>query len=172
MPANSQTESRHGVMVCINGKGVLITGNVGIGKSSLALELIRQGHQLIADDVVDVAKANNTLSACSPKMLQGLLHTRELGTINIKQQFGQHALLDFCSIDFVLELRAASREAASLEAHQPAAEIMNIAIPKLCLSVANPAPISSRLLTWLDMQAKADNGNQLLNQRQQHDMRQ
>lgn len=172
MPADSQTESRHGVMVCVHDKGLLITGQAGVGKSSLALELIRQGHQLIADDVVDLVKTNTTLTAYCPKLLKGLLHTRELGTLNIEQHFGPQAMLASCSLDFVIELRAASIEPSSLEAHQPAVDIMQLAIPTLCLSISNPASISNRLLTWLEMQHSEDNANQLIKQRQQHDMHQ
>lgn len=172
MPADSQTQSRHGVMVCIHGNGILITGQAGVGKSSLALELIRQGHPLIADDVVDLVKANTRLTAYCPKLLKGLLHTRELGTLNIEQQFGKQAVLASCSLDFVIELRAVNTQASSLEAYQAATDIMQLAIPTLCLSVANPASITSRLLTWLEMQQSEDNANQLLKQRQQHDMHQ
>lgn len=170
MSADPQTESVHGVMVCIKGHGVLITGSAGIGKSSLALELIRQGHQLVADDVVELAAENGRLSASSPAMLKGLLHSRELGTINIEQQFGQQAVISTAPLHFVVELCAAASEKITLEARQANAQIMQIPLSKLSLCVNNPAPIASRLLIWLEMQRSENNGNQTLKQRQQQEM--
>lgn len=170
MSNQPQTQSVHGVMVCIKGHGVLITGTAGIGKSSLALELIRQGHQLVADDVVDLVVENGSLRANCPAMLKGLLHSRELGTINIEQQFGKQAISSMTPLHFVLELCAASSDKASLEATQADAEILQIRLPKLSLCVTNPAPVASRLLIWLAMQRTANNGNQTLKQRQQQEM--
>lgn len=170
MPCKQQTESRHGVMVCINGHGVLITGAAGIGKSSLALELISQGHQLVADDVVDLTRTQHSLTAASPNMLKGLLHTRELGTINIQQQFGQQAVLESAPVDYLLKLSATPSGQATLDANYPEINILQKPIPTLCLSVTNPASICSRLLIWLDLQQTSNNGNHTLIQRQQQDM--
>jgi HPr kinase/phosphorylase len=172
MPANSQTESRHGVMVCINGKGLLITGEAGIGKSSLALELITDGHQLVADDIVDISVSDNGLIASCPKMLKGLLHSRELGTIDIVQSFSAEAIKAQSSLDYVLELRAQSDFPPSLEAKQPPAIILGTAIPKLCLAINNPASILSRLLIWLKMQQQSDDASQTLKLRQHQQMQQ
>jgi len=170
MSSKPQTESRHGVMVCINGRGLLITGAAGIGKSSLALELIHQGHQLVADDVVELSITDKLLTASSPSMLKGLLHTRELGTINIQQQFGQHAVIASSPVDYLIDLSATPPRQTTLEANDHDANILQQQIPTLHLSTRNPASITSRLLIWLDLQQTANDGNQTLKQRQQHDM--
>lgn len=170
MPDKQQTESRHGVMVCINGHGVLIIGAAGIGKSSLALELISQGHQLVADDVVELARKEQSITASSPSILKGLLHTRELGTINVEQQFGQHALLDTSSLDYLLNLSATASGQASLDANYPNTTILRKSIPTLSLSLDNPASISSRLLVWLALQQTSNNGKQTLIRRQHQQM--
>ncbi|KGM05920.1 HPr kinase/phosphorylase [Methylophaga thiooxydans] len=172
MPDKQQTESRHGVMVCINGHGVLITGTAGIGKSSLALELLMQGHQLVADDVVELTRTERNLTASSPSMLKGLLHTRELGTINVQQQFGQHAVLDSSPVHYQLKLSATLSGNTTLEANYADATILQKPIQTLCLSMMNPASISSRLLVWLDLQQTTNNGKQTLMRRQQQQMSQ
>src|SRR5690554_1846873 len=98
------TQSCHGVMVCIDDQGVLITGEPGIGKSSLALELVSRGHQLVADDVIEVSSSDNQLFGHCPSMLKGLLNSRELGTVNIEQLFGMQAIIESAPLLYVVEL--------------------------------------------------------------------
>jgi len=84
--------SVHGVFMDVLGMGVLITGDSGVGKSELALELISRGHGLVADDVVELARiAPTTLEGRCPGMLQDYLEVRGLGLLNIRTIFGETA---------------------------------------------------------------------------------
>ncbi|MDR2678901.1 MAG: HPr(Ser) kinase/phosphatase, partial [Zoogloeaceae bacterium] len=88
----ADTVSVHGVFMDVLGMGVLITGDSGIGKSELALELISKGHGLVADDVVELARiAPTTLEGRCPGMLQDYLEVRGLGLLNIRTIFGETA---------------------------------------------------------------------------------
>ncbi len=84
--------SVHGVFMDVLGLGVLITGDSGVGKSELALELISRGHGLVADDVVEIARVGpNTLEGRSPELLRDFLEVRGLGILNIRTIFGETA---------------------------------------------------------------------------------
>lgn len=98
------TISVHGTMMNIYGKGVLITGKSGIGKSELALDLINRGHMMIADDLVDLAHINNYIKCSAPENIKGMLEVRGIGIIDIKRTFGGHAFLDNCGLDFIINL--------------------------------------------------------------------
>jgi HPr kinase/phosphorylase len=83
----------HGVLVDIYGIGVLITGNSGVGKSETALDLVRRGHRLVADDSVEIRQENEgTLVGRSPDLIQHLLEIRGLGIINVMTLFGAGAV--------------------------------------------------------------------------------
>ncbi|MEG2328542.1 HPr(Ser) kinase/phosphatase [Anaerorhabdus sp.] len=94
----------HGVLLSVYGKGVLITGESGMGKSEIALELIRRGHVLIADDRVDIAKIHNTLVGKSPELLEGMLEIRGIGIIDVAKMFGASSLLTKDNVDVVIKL--------------------------------------------------------------------
>lgn len=167
-----QTNSHYGVMVCVNGSGILISGPPGIGKSSLALQLIVEGHQLVADDVIDLTIENNQLIGRSPSMLNSLLNTRELGTINIKHQFGPAHVADFGPLHYQLILHQTLTMDSHLEGNQTNKTILGIKIPTLHLSLSNPVPVIVRLLTWLNMQQSTNNANEQLKYRQQQQVQQ
>lgn len=83
----------HGVFMDILGVGVLITGESGLGKSELGLELITRGHGLVADDIVDVVQINqNALEGKCPQLLQNLLEVRGIGLLDIRAIFGETAV--------------------------------------------------------------------------------
>lgn len=95
----------HGVLVDIYGEGVLITGASGIGKSETALELIKRGHRLIADDAVEIKKiADQTLVGTCPELIRYLIELRGIGIINVKELFGISAVKQQKSIDLVIKL--------------------------------------------------------------------
>lgn len=97
--------SMHGVLLDVYGVGILITGDSGAGKSEAALELIKRGHQLVADDRVDIIKvADNMLIGESPATIRHLMEIRGIGVIDIKAMFGIGAVLTTKSIDLVIQL--------------------------------------------------------------------
>lgn len=100
----SPVEYIHGVLVNVHGKGVLITGESGMGKSEIALELINNGHILVADDRVDVTKSHGRLMGQAPELLSGLLEVRGIGIMNVSQMFGASAVMSKSQIDFNIEL--------------------------------------------------------------------
>ncbi len=99
------TTTIHGVLVDVYGEGLLITGESGIGKSEAALELVRRGHRLVADDVVEIRKINNhTLRGSSPSITKHLIELRGIGIIDVKSLFGVECVKDDQNIDFVIKL--------------------------------------------------------------------
>src|SRR3982750_1593088 len=91
--ALAEAVERHGVFMDVLGIGVLITGESGVGKSELALELISRGHGLVADDVVEISRiAAGTLEGRCPPMLKDFLEVRGLGLLNIRTIFGETAV--------------------------------------------------------------------------------
>lgn len=98
------TDTVHGVLVNVYGKGVLIMGESGMGKSEIALELIRKGHILVADDRVDIARVHNSLIGRAPELLEGMLEIRGIGIIDVAKMFGGSSLLSEDEIDLVIKL--------------------------------------------------------------------
>ena len=95
----------HGVLVDVYGIGVLIIGESGIGKSEAALELIRRGHRLVADDVVELRKINDTvLKGTAPEMTKHLIEVRGIGIINVKMLFGAESVREDQNVDLVIRL--------------------------------------------------------------------
>lgn len=94
----------HGGLMNIYGVGVAIVGPSGIGKSELALDLIKKGHIFVADDVIDVTKINNELYGQAPDNLKKMLEVRGVGVIDVTVMFGGHCFLPRCSIAFVIKL--------------------------------------------------------------------
>ena len=95
----------HGVLVDIYGEGVLITGASGIGKSETALELIKRGHRLIADDAVEIKKiADRRLIGSCPEIIRYLIELRGIGIINVKELFGVGSVRSKKAIDLVIKL--------------------------------------------------------------------
>lgn len=101
----SPADNIHGVLMNVFGKGVLITGESGMGKSEIALELIRKGHILVADDRVDVVRIHNTIFGQAPELLRGMLEIRGIGIIDVTSMFGAAALLERTKVDFVVDLQ-------------------------------------------------------------------
>lgn len=96
--------TRHGVLVDVFGVGVLITGESGVGKSECALELIKRGHLLVADDVVDIARVGQKLRGESPEIVRDFMELRGIGIVDIKLIFGIGAVLRKKTIDMVIHL--------------------------------------------------------------------
>ena len=101
----------HGVLVDVYGEGLLITGESGIGKSEAALELIRRGHRLVSDDVVEIRRPNNErLYGRAPSITQYLIELRGIGIIDVKSLYGVEAVKDEQRIDLVIRLEDWKKE--------------------------------------------------------------
>ena len=99
----SPRETKHGVLVQVHGEGLLITGESGIGKSETALELVKRGHRLVADDAVEVRRMNRrVVSGSAPEMIRYLMELRGLGLIDVRKLYGIGAVLPDCNIDLVV----------------------------------------------------------------------
>jgi len=95
----------HGVLVDVYGEGVLIMGDSGVGKSEAALELVKRGHRLVSDDVVEIRKVSDvTLVGQAPRVTKNFIELRGIGIINIRALFGFEAIKDTQSIDMVIKL--------------------------------------------------------------------
>ncbi|MBR0381984.1 MAG: HPr(Ser) kinase/phosphatase [Eubacterium sp.] len=104
--------SIHGVLVDVYGEGVLIMGDSGVGKSEAALELIRRGHRLVSDDVVEIRKVNDdTLIGTSPDITRHFIELRGIGIIDVKSLFGVESVMLTQNIDMVIRLEDWNKEA-------------------------------------------------------------
>jgi HPr kinase/phosphorylase len=99
------TTAIHGVLVDIYGIGVLITGKSGVGKSETALDLVKRGHRLVADDCVEIRQEDQgTLVGTAPELIQHLLEIRGLGIINVMTLFGAGAVRPYKKVTLVVNL--------------------------------------------------------------------
>ncbi len=97
--------TRHGVLIEIYGEGVFITGESGVGKSETAIELVKRGHRLVADDAVEIRKVSNiSLVGSSPDNIRHFLELRGIGIINARRLFGIGAVKLSEKLDLVVEL--------------------------------------------------------------------
>ncbi len=97
--------TRHGVLVEIYGEGVLIFGESGVGKSETAIELIKRGHRLIADDAVEIKRMNDrVLVGSAPELIRHYMELRGIGVVDIRRLFGVSAVKDEANIDLVVNL--------------------------------------------------------------------
>ncbi len=97
--------SVHGVLVDVYGEGVLITGESGIGKSEAALELIKRGHRLVTDDVVEIRKvSDDTLVGSAPEITKHFIELRGIGIVDVKTLFGVSSVKETSQIDLVIKL--------------------------------------------------------------------
>lgn len=102
----------HGVLVDVYGEGLMITGESGIGKSEAALELIRRGHRLVTDDVVEIRKINeHTLIGTSPDITRHFIELRGIGIIDVKTLYGVECVKEKQQIDLVIKLEDWKKEA-------------------------------------------------------------
>jgi HPr kinase/phosphorylase len=139
--ALAETSERHGVFIDILGLGVLVTGESGVGKSELGLELISRGHGLVADDVVEISRiAVNTLEGRCPPMLKDFLEVRGLGLLNIRTIFGETAVRRKLKLRLIVHLERphpAGRDAIErLPLAALSEEILGVTVPKVIIPVA------------------------------------
>ena len=96
--------ARHGVLMNIYGQGVLILGDSGIGKSETAIELLKRGHRLVADDAVEIRRISNNLFGTAPEIIRHYIEIRGVGVIDVQQLFGMGAVQFDTEIDLVIQL--------------------------------------------------------------------
>ncbi len=137
----AETASLHGVFMDVLGLGVLITGDSGVGKSELALELISRGHGLVADDVVEFSRiAETTLEGRCPLMLKDFLEVRGLGVLNIRTIFGETAVRPKMNLKLIVHLQrplqAGASEAERLPLHELTEDILGVSVRKVVIPVA------------------------------------
>jgi HPr kinase/phosphorylase len=135
----ADTVSAHGVFLDVFGMGVLITGDSGIGKSELALELVSRGHGLVADDVVELARiAPTTIEGRCPGMLRDYLEVRGLGLLNIRTIFGETAARRKMKLKLIVHLQknAAGDDSPRLPLDSQSQEILGIPVRKVVFHVA------------------------------------
>ena len=130
--------TRHGVLVEVYGEGVLILGDSGIGKSETAIELIKRGHRLIADDAVEISRVSEkTLVGRAPKIIRYYMELRGIGIIDVRRIFGMGAVKETEKIELVIKLehwvegKTYDRMGLESEYH----EILGIKIPSITVPV-------------------------------------
>ena len=97
--------TRHGVLVEVYGEGILILGDSGIGKSEAAIELVKRGHRLVADDAVEIKKISSSeLAGSAPDVLRHYIELRGIGVINVAKLFGMGAVKDSANVDMIINI--------------------------------------------------------------------
>ena len=136
--ALAEHETRHGVLVDVHGSGLLITGSSGVGKSEAALELIKRGHRLVADDVVDIRRVSeNRLVGESPELVRNFMEIRGVGIIDVATMYGVGAIIRSKSIDFEvhLEMWQDGKAYDRMGLTDNYTEILGVRIPQLVLPI-------------------------------------
>jgi HPr kinase/phosphorylase len=99
--------TRHGVLIEIYGEGVFITGESGVGKSETAIELVKRGHRLVADDAVEIKRVSNkTLVGTAPDLIRYYIELRGIGIVDVRRLFGMGAVKATERIDLVIKLES------------------------------------------------------------------
>ena len=137
----ADSTSMHGVFMDVLGLGVLITGESGVGKSELALELISRGHGLVADDVVEISRiAAKTLEGRCPPLLKDFLEVRGLGVLNIRVIFGETAVRPKMNLKLIVHLAKPGHAGAApterLPLHELTLDILGLPIREVVIPVA------------------------------------
>jgi HPr kinase/phosphorylase len=132
------TISIHGTLVNIFGSGVLLTGRSGIGKSEIALELVKKGQQLVADDRVEISQIRRTLMGSALEVSYGYMEIRGLGIFDLSKIFGINALKKSMKIDYVINLIELSDNAINIDriGADKTVTYLNIDIPYIDLPVS------------------------------------
>ena len=148
----------HGVLVRILNKGVLLLGESGVGTSECALELVRQGHQLVADDVVEIFDRDGVLFGRAPHLTRNLLEIRGLGIMDLRDVFGPNAVCEEAEIGVCVEfVEWSERDRLGLETVEQ--EIAGHRIPRFIL----PVGASRNLATLVETAARlTDKGRKAL----------
>ncbi|NLF35393.1 MAG: HPr(Ser) kinase/phosphatase [Clostridiales bacterium] len=130
--------TRHGVLVEVYGEGVLLLGESGVGKSETAIELVKRGHRLVADDAVEIKQVGaKRLVGSAPELIRHYIELRGIGVVDVRQLFGMSAVRESQDIDLVVNLEPWRDGAAydRLGAEELFTAILNIRVPALTVPV-------------------------------------
>lgn len=130
--------TRHGVLVEVYGEGILILGESGVGKSETAIELVKRGHRLVADDAVEIKRVSDkTLVGSSPEIIRHFVELRGIGIIDVKEIFGIGAVKDTENIDMIIHLEPweDGKQYDRLGMVDEYTNIMGINVPSLTIPV-------------------------------------
>lgn len=130
--------TRHGVLVEVYGEGILIMGDSGVGKSEAAIELLKRGHRLVADDAVEIKRVSSkTLVGSAPDIIRHFVELRGIGVIDVKEIFGIGAVKDTESIDLIIHLEQwqEGRQYDRLGMVEEYTNVMGINIPSMTVPV-------------------------------------
>ena len=131
--------TRHGVLVEVYGEGMLILGESGVGKSETAIELLKRGHRLVADDAVEIKKVSNeTLVGSSPTIIKHYIELRGIGIVNVKNIFGMGAVKDTEKIDLIVKLEPWKQgfEYDRLGIETEYTDMMGVQVPQITIPVS------------------------------------
>ena len=131
--------SMHATLLEIYGRGVLLTGASGIGKSEIALELVRRGHRLVADDRVDLVNINKKLTGTCPELTKGVMEVRGIGIINVASMFGISSYKDRQDVDYVIELKLLDENYSfeRIDTSEHYKNILGVYIPNIQIPVSS-----------------------------------
>lgn len=134
--APSVTE--HGVLMEVFGVGILLTGKSGVGKSETAMELIKRGHRLIADDNVIIKEIANELYGTAPEIIRYFMELRGIGIINVKSMYGSGSVLDEKMIQLIIQLEnwQQGKEYDRIGDEMSTTSYFGISVPKLTIPVS------------------------------------
>ena len=130
--------TRHGVLMDVYGEGVLILGDSGIGKSETAIELVKRGHRLIADDAVEIKKVSSReLNGSAPEVLRHYIELRGIGVINVAKLFGMGAVKESSNIDLIINMvpwrDGEAYDRLGMETHYE--EILDVKVPSITIPI-------------------------------------
>ncbi|MBR4030514.1 MAG: HPr(Ser) kinase/phosphatase [Clostridia bacterium] len=130
--------TRHGVLVEVYGEGVLILGESGVGKSETAIELVKRGHRLVADDAVEIKKVSAiSLVGTAPEIIRHFIELRGIGIIDVKKIFGMGAVKDSEKIDLIINIEQwdQTKKYDRLGLNTEFTEILDIKVPSITIPV-------------------------------------
>lgn len=130
--------TRHGVLVEVYGEGLLLLGDSGVGKSETAIELIKRGHRLVADDAVEIRRIGDTLTGTAPELIRHYLEVRGIGVVDIQKLFGMSGVKSATQIDLVIQFERWQDEKFydRLGLDEAHTQIMGVPIPLLTIPVS------------------------------------
>ena len=128
----------HGVLVEVYGEGILLIGESGVGKSETAIELVKRGHRLVADDAVEIKRVSSkTLVGSSPEIIRHFIELRGIGIVDVKRIFGMGAVKDTENIDLIINLEPwqSGKHYDRLGLDTQSTEVLGLNVPSLTIPI-------------------------------------